>query len=175
ASSPSHSAGVASAATREATPQPSRRRALAVSRPHTLSAHEHRVLAATCLASLGSYYTMAVTGFALPQIQRGLAIPQARVGSVLAVSRCGTLSSLLLAVSADRRGRRRLLVGSVAGCALANVATAFAPSGAALAALQLVSRCFLGGQTLLASVVVSEELRAGHRGPRAGAFNPRRR
>jgi MFS transporter, putative metabolite:H+ symporter len=142
-----------------------------MSRSHTLSAHEHRVLFATCLASLGSYYTMAVTGFALPQIQRGLGIPEESVGSVLAVIRCGTLFSLALAVFADRRGRRRLLVGSVAGCALANIATAFAPSGAALAGLQLVSRCFLGAQTLLASVVVSEELAAEHRGRGLGILN----
>ena len=129
-----------------------------------LSGHERRVLVSTCLASLGSFYTMAVTGFALPQIQRGLAIPENEVGSLFALLRFGTLFSLALAVAADRRGRRQLLIASVAGCGLCNVATAFAPSGPVLTWLQMVARCFLGGQTLLAGVVVSEELGADHRG-----------
>ncbi len=128
------------------------------------SSHERRVLAATCLSSLGSFYTLAVTGFALPQIQRGLSIPEGELGSLFALLRFGTLFSLALAVAADRMGRRRLLIASVAGCALCNVATAFAQSGLALAWLQLGARCFLGGQILLAGVVVSEELAADNRG-----------
>jgi putative MFS transporter len=129
-----------------------------------LSSHERSVLAATCLSSLGSFYTMAVTAFALPQIQRGLSIPEDELGSLLALLRFGTLFSLVIAVLADRVGRRRLLIISVAGCALCNLATAFAPSGLALAWLQLGARCFLGGQVLLAAVVVSEELSAENRG-----------
>jgi putative MFS transporter len=70
----------------------------------------------------------------------------------------------VLAVSADRVGRRRLLIVSVAGCALCNLATAFAQSGLALAWLQLGARLFMGGQILLAGVVVSEELSAENRG-----------
>jgi len=129
-----------------------------------MSSHERRVLAATCLSSLGSFYTMAVNGVALPQIQRGLAIPEEELGSLFALIRFGTLFSLALAVSADRIGRRRLLIVSVAGCALANLATAFAQSGLALGWLQMMARCFLGGQILLASVVVTEELAADNRG-----------
>jgi MFS family permease len=133
-------------------------------RTRRLSSHERRVLAATCLSSLGSFYTMAVTGFALPQIQRGLAIPEAELGSLFAVVRFGTLFSLALAVAADRMGRRRLLLLSVVGCALCNLATSLAQTGMALAWLQMGARCFLGGQILLASVVVSEELAADNRG-----------
>lgn len=135
-----------------------------------MSAHERRVLVATCLASLGSFYTMAVLGFALPQIQRGLAIPDDAVGGLLAFLRLGTLLSVGLAAFADRRGRRRLLMVSVAGCALANLATAFAGSGATFAWLQLAARCFLSAQILLAGVVVSEELAADHRGRGLGVL-----
>jgi putative MFS transporter len=129
-----------------------------------MSSHERRVLAATCISSLGSFYTLAVTAFALPQIQRSLSIPEDELGSLFALLRFGTLFSLMLAVTADRMGRRRLLIASVAGCALCNLATAFAQSGLVLAWLQLGARCFLGGQLLLASVVVSEELSAENRG-----------
>ena len=129
-----------------------------------MSGHERSVLVATCLSSLGSFYTLAVTGFALPQIQRGLAIPEDELASLFALLRFGTLFSLVLAVLADRLGRRRLLIIAVAGCAICNLATAFAPSGLVLAWLQLGARFFLGGQLLLASVVVSEELSADNRG-----------
>jgi putative MFS transporter len=129
-----------------------------------LTSHERGVLVATCISSLGSYYTMAVTGFALPQIQRGLSIPEDEIGSLVGLIRFGTLFSLLVAVFADRVGRRRLLIASVAGCAICNVATAFAPSGLALAWAQLCARFFLGAQILLAAVVVSEELSAENRG-----------
>ena len=140
-------------------------------RAATLSGHERRVLVATCLASLGAYYTMAVTGFALPQIQRGLAIPERELGSLYALLRFGTIFSLGLALAADRSGRRRALIVSVAGCAAANLATAFAQTGLQLAGLQLVARCFLGGQVLLAGVVVSEELAASHRGRGLGVLS----
>jgi putative MFS transporter len=129
-----------------------------------MSSHERGVLAATCVSSLGSFYTMAVTGFALPQIQRGLSISEDEVASLFALLRFGTLFSLALAISADRVGRRRLLIVSVAGCALCNLATAFAQSGLSLAWLQLGARLFMGGQILLAGVVVSEELSAENRG-----------
>ena len=129
-----------------------------------VTSHERGVLVATCLSSLGSFYTMAVTGFALPQIQRGLSIPEDELGSLFALLRLGTFFSLVLAVLADRMGRRRILIASVAGCALCNVATAFAQSGLVLAWLQLGARFFLGAQILLAVVVVTEELSADNRG-----------
>jgi len=129
-----------------------------------MSSHERSVLVATCLSSLGSFYTMAVAGFALPQIQRGLSVPDDEVGSLFALIRFGALFSLGLGIMADRMGRRRLLIASVAGCALCNIATAFAPSGLSFALLQMGARCFMGGQILLAGVVVSEELSAENRG-----------
>jgi putative MFS transporter len=129
-----------------------------------MTRHERSVLAATCLASLGSFYTMTVPAFAMPQIQRGLAIPEDEVGLLFALLRFGTLFSLVLAVLADRVGRRRILTLSVAALALCNLLSAFAPSGIVLAWLQFGARLFLGAQILLAVVVVSEELSAANRG-----------
>jgi putative MFS transporter len=129
-----------------------------------MTPHERGVLVATCLASLGSFYTMTVPAFAMPQIQRGLAIPEDEVGGLFALLRFGTLFSLALGVLADRVGRRRVLILSVAGVALCNVATAFAPNGLAMAWLQFGARLFQGAQVLLAVVVVTEELSADNRG-----------
>ncbi|GAF78499.1 unnamed protein product, partial [marine sediment metagenome] len=52
-----------------------------------MTRHERGVLVATCLASLGSFYTITVPAFAMPQIQRGLAIPEDEVGSLFALLR----------------------------------------------------------------------------------------
>jgi len=129
-----------------------------------MSPHEKGVLTATCLASFGSFYTMTVTSFALPQIQHGLSIPEDQVGTIFAVLRFGALLSLVIAVLADRIGRRRLLIASVAGCAVCNIATAFVGTGEVFAAIQFAARAFIGGQILLAGVVVTEELSAENRG-----------
>ena len=74
-----------------------------------MSDHERSVLVATCLSSLGSFYTMAVAGFALPQIQRGLSIPEDELGSLLALIRLGALFSLVLAVLAMRAKSRQVI------------------------------------------------------------------
>ncbi len=129
-----------------------------------MTGHERSVLAATCLSSLGSFYTMTVTPFAMPQIQAGLAISEDAVGDLFAVLRFGALFSIALGVMADRLGRRGLLIASVGGCALSNVLSAFAQSGEQLAFLQMLSRLFVGAQILLSGVVVSEELSADNRG-----------
>ena len=129
-----------------------------------MTRHERGVLIATCLSSLGSFYTMAMTGFALPQIQKGLSIPEDEVGTLFALLRFGALFSVVIGVLADRLGRRRLLIAAVVGCAICNIATAFVQTGMQLAALQFLSRLFLGAQVLLAAVVVSEELSAENRG-----------
>lgn len=130
----------------------------------SISSHERKVLFATCLASLGSYYGLTVTSFALPQIQQGLAIPEEEIGSLFALLRFGALFSIILAVLADRVGRRLLLIASVVGCALCSVATAFVQSGIELAWMQFFLRFFVGAQILLSLVVVAEELSAENRG-----------
>ena len=144
-------------------PRPSRLLGLRRSLP-ALSGHERGVLAATCLSSFGSFYTMTVTTFALPQIQRGLGVAEDEIGALFAVLRFGALLSLALGVMADRVGRRRLLIASVLGVALCNLVTAFVQTGAAFALVQLAARAFVAGQILLAGVVVTEELSAENRG-----------
>ncbi len=129
-----------------------------------MSPHERSVLAASCLSSFGSFYTMALTTFALPQIQAGLAIADDDIGTIFAVLRFGALASLVLGVLADRAGRRRLLIATVAGVGLCNLATAFVGSGELFAITQLLGRAFIAGQLLLAGVVIAEELTAGNRG-----------
>src|SRR6202521_3747030 len=83
------------------------------------------------------------------------------LGSVLAL---GALGALPLATLADRFGRRRLIAIGVAGFSVANFASAFAPSLAALSVIRLVAVCFealVGG---VATALIVEEAPSGRRG-----------
>jgi putative MFS transporter len=84
-------------------------------------------------------------------------------GAALASVRIGTLGSLVLVAVSDRRGRRRLLLGSTAAACLATVIGAFAPTIEVLAATQTVARAFTTAATLLLAVVAAEEMPAGSR------------
>ena len=84
-------------------------------------------------------------------------------GAAGAIVRTGGILALLLAASADRRGRRRtLLLCTGAGCLLAATGAA-APSLAWLAASQTVARAFAVAIVLLTAIVAVEEMPAGAR------------
>lgn len=83
------------------------------------------------------------------------------LGSVLAI---GTLGALPLATLADRFGRRRLIAVGVAGFSIANFASAFAPTLAALAVLRLFAVCFEVLVSGVAIALVVEEAPSARRG-----------
>jgi MFS family permease len=79
------------------------------------------------------------------------------------VVRAGGMVALVVATTADRRGRRVVVLGSaVAGCVLA-VTGALAPSLAWLTGSQLLARAFATALLLLVGIVVAEEMPAGAR------------
>ncbi len=84
-------------------------------------------------------------------------------GDVLSITRLGIFLSLVLTASADRRGRRPLLVLACAGGTLAAVATAAAPSIWWFAGTQTVSRGFATAMIVLFGIHVAEEVPAGSR------------
>ncbi len=85
----------------------------------------------------------------------------ANLGSVLAL---GAILGLPPAMLADRLGRRRVLVVSVAAFSLANLASALAPSLAALAGLRLLAVCFETAAASVAVALVVEEVERHRRG-----------
>ncbi len=115
-------------------------------------------------AELFDHYDIAVLGLALSQIQAGLGIAEEDVGALTATIRLGALPALALMVLADRIGRRRLLLVTIVGFTLCTFATAFVRDAAQFAAMQFLARVFVGAETMLAVVVVAEELRARDRG-----------
>lgn len=122
------------------------------------------MLLALGLANLIDNYDGALLGMALPQIQAGLGVGEDRIGQLLAVVRLGVLPAVLLTMLADHIGRRRLLLVTIVGFTLATFATALAPGAYTFAAAQFIGRTCIAAETMLAIVVIVEELDARTRG-----------
>lgn len=129
-----------------------------------------RVLVLCGLATLLSALDGSVLFLALPAISSEFhaRVPSlANLGSVVAL---GAVGALPLAVLGDRRGRRVLVAAGTVGFGLADVASALAPSLAALAALRVVAVVFETAAAESALVLVVEEMPARHRGLGAAAM-----
>src|SRR6202521_5365943 len=129
-----------------------------------LDALQRRTLTWAGLAVVLTAFDGSVLVLALPAIASDFhaRIPGlSNLGSVLAL---GSVGALPLATLADRFGRRRLIAIGVAGFSVANFASAFAPSLAALSVIRLVAVCFealVGG---VATALIVEEAPSGRRG-----------
>ena len=129
-----------------------------------LSEKQWSVLGLLSLAELFDHYDIGLMGLALSQIQAGLLIPEEDIGGVLAFVRIGSMLAFALSVLADRFGRRRLLLVTILGFTVCTFATAFAQNAWQYMMCQLVARIFITAETLLAVVVLTEELSAKDRG-----------
>lgn len=119
---------------------------------------------------LFSGYDLYIFGLALPQIQRSLNIPENMAGLTVSFFRLAAFPALLLALSADIFGRRRLLLLTVFGEALLTVATAFAQNYVEFVWLQVLARVFGYCEELLCYVVIAEEIDARVRGWASGTL-----
>jgi putative MFS transporter len=122
------------------------------------------LLGLLALAEFFEQYDVGLMGLALKQIQAGLQIPEAEIAGVTALVRSGSLLAFALSVLADRVGRRRLLLVTILGFTLCTFATAFAQTAMQFVAMQMAARVFITAETLLAVVVLAEELHARDRG-----------
>jgi putative MFS transporter len=140
-------------------------------RPPALTRRQWRVLGLVAAASLFDQYDLGLFSLALKQIQEELGIEEARVGLLGATVTFGSLPAALITLTADRFGRRRLLLVTIVAYTLLTGATAFAPSAEAFVALQFLARTFITAELLLAMVVVAEELDPEARGWGIGALS----
>jgi len=131
--------------------------------PETLDTRSGTVLGllltlALVAGYMGTVLTQTVT-YAADEFGRGATAQ----GNVLAAVRVGVLGSLAIVALSDRKGRRRLLLWSVALAIVTTVAGAFAPTIEVLGATQTLARGFQTAVTLLLGVVAAEEMPAGAR------------
>lgn len=87
----------------------------------------------------------------------------AQLGIVTAVTRVGTLVALVGSALADRMGRRRIVLGSVALVCAATAASALAPTLVTFAALQVLVRGGVNLAFTVALIAVTEEAPEGAR------------
>jgi putative MFS transporter len=84
-------------------------------------------------------------------------------GALLAAVRVGVLGSLVLTALADRKGRRRMLLGIVAVACAASALGAASPWLAGVVTSQFVVRVLVSASTVLLTVTAAEEMPAGAR------------
>jgi MFS family permease len=123
------------------------------------------------LVALGMFfeqYDMGLLTAALPQISRSLGIEAGDSGFYLGAIRLGGIGTVLLLPFADRIGRRRVFLLSLAGMSLGTVATAFSQSPFQFVAFQFFARIFLLTTSVLGVVILVEEFPAERRGAGLG-------
>lgn len=138
--------------------------------PPALTSRQWRVLGLLATAGLFDQYDLYLFSLALKQIQAGLAIPEEQIGYLGSIVRLGALPAFAIAFTADRIGRRRVLLGTIVGYTLLTGLTALAPNLETFVALQFLARSFAVAELLLAVVVVAEEFGPGVRGWGIGAL-----
>lgn len=155
---------------REARPPRWLRFAPFLGRPPALTRRQWQVLGLVSIATLFDQYDRALFALALPQIQASLGIAEADVGWLGSIVRLGALPAFLATVAADRIGRRRVLLATIVGYTVCTAATALAPDARSFVVFQFLAHIFTAAESMLAVVVIAEELDAGVRGWGIGAL-----
>ena len=131
--------------------------------PSRLDARTTRTLTALAALALVDGYLGTVLTQTATFAAREFGASDRALGVALAAVRADVALAFVLVALADRRGRRRLLLGcTAAGCTLTMVG-ALSPSLAWLAGSQVVSRGFVTAAVILLAVVAAEEVPAGAR------------
>lgn len=125
---------------------------------------EWRVLGPLTLAGFFESYDNTLLAIAVPTIALGLGVSVEALGGGIAVIRLGALAAYPFLRLADRWGRRKVLILSLALFTVLTGLTALAWSLVAFVAFQLCARCFLQVEGSLASIVIAEEVRPDRRG-----------
>jgi MFS transporter, AAHS family, benzoate transport protein len=129
-----------------------------------LTQAEWTALFLTAPAFLLSRFEFALGSLALPDIQASLAIPEGELSLITAIARAGAIPALILALLADRSDRRRMLLFTVFGFALASLATAYVQTPMQYAYAQALSRLFTSADEVICVVILVEAARPSVRG-----------
>lgn len=122
------------------------------------------LLAILGIATLYEGFDASMLTLASVDVRATLGIELDEWGTLYAITRAGMVASFFFLMCADRFGRRTLLVLTVAGFALASLATAFVQTKTQFAVCQTFARLFLTAQYGLAIIIAGEELPTHLRG-----------
>ncbi len=138
--------------------------------PVIMKVRQERIFLLVGMAALFAGYDLNVFGLALPQIQASLHIPENQAGLTAVYFRFASIGALALAYSADLVGRRRLLLVTILGQALATLATAFTQTADQFIVAQFITRLFGYAEEIVCVVVIVEEMDEHSRGWATGTF-----
>lgn len=133
-----------------------------------LSHRQRRTFAAICAAGFFNNYDGALLSLAIEQIQRGLAISNRALGRIASVITLGSLLAPIITSQADRRGRRKLLIATIAMFSILSGLTAFAWSATSFVILKFFTITFSSAEGAIALVILVEEMNADVRGLTVG-------
>lgn len=131
--------------------------------PDRLDIRATMVLSQLCVLSLLAGYLGTVITQTITYAADQFGASSTAQGSTLAAVRVGIVLALVLAVMADRYGRKRLLVLTSVGGAVATAMGALSYDMVSLGVTQTFSRAFSTALALLIAIVAAEEMPAGAR------------
>lgn len=126
--------------------------------------HLLRALGLVSLAMFFEQYDLAMLTAALKFVADDLGIAENQFGSYLGAIRLGALPAFLVVPLADRIGRRKVFLASLAGVSVFTFLTAFSQDSLQFVALQMVARGFMISCAAMSLVIITEEFPAEHRG-----------
>jgi putative MFS transporter len=115
-------------------------------------------------ATLFDGFDSAMLSFAAPDVRDTLGITREEWGFVSGLTRMGVMVSFLFLLSADRFGRRTVMMITIIGFAVANGMTAFVTTKEGFIVAQFFARIFLTAEYALAVIMIGEEYPARYRG-----------
>jgi DHA2 family multidrug resistance protein len=115
-----------------------------------------RLLGVVSLGLLFEAYDASLLTSALKHIAEGLDMKESELGPYLGAIRLGSLPALLVAPLADRFGRRRVFLVSIAGFSLGTFLTAFARGPEQFVLAQILTRIFALAALAIGMVIITE-------------------
>lgn len=109
-------------------------------------------------------YDRGIIAVALKQIRGSFGLTQSQASLYLGLLYLGALPAIPLTRSADRLGRRRLLIVALIGYTAATGLSAVAPNAVFFGMCQFVARFFITAEAAIVWTMAAEELPAGARG-----------
>ena len=122
------------------------------------------LLGFVALAMFFENYDLSLLTSVLKFLREDFGLTEAELGSFAGAIRLGTLPAFFLIPLADRIGRRRVFLVSVAGLSIGSFLTAFSQDATQFVLCQVVARTFMLTASATAFVIVTEEFPAEHRG-----------
>ena len=130
--------------------------------------YRRKLLVLVSAATFFEGYDNFVLSFVLALVLGDLGGSEAEAGWIRAITSVGTVVAFFLAAQADRIGRRRLLLISIAGYTAAAGLTAASPNLPFLTGAQFVAQVFLGAEWAVAITIIVEEFPVRERGRALG-------